>query len=283
MKIARRSSKPRKSATTVLEREEWFFGKIPEDEIVTCFYYEHARSRKDIRELVHWWREKLAALDQAHADTLGERLSREWRWHEEFPSREDAIRTFWSELAQLTDWTCSQLLINFPEFPDVPWQKIRPSKRAEWKRLLTFTRDRYPDGILGGLWRETNQNTLYAIRYNHMRTSLGELVPFSIDWSGGVEKVISAFKKWARKHYSELDLPRKKKPRDTYYESLKQLGVMRLKDKLGSWNVVQRYTHDVLGYKLYGDDHALWRKARLAAVKRMREMFPITFPTSLTH
>lgn len=149
-----------------------------------------------------------------------------------------------------------------------------------------FTRDRYPDGILGGLWPETNQNTLNAIRYNQMRTSLGELVPFSIDWSGGIEKVISDFKKWARKHYSELDLPRKKKPRDTYYESLKQLGVMRLKDKLGSWDAVQNYTRRVLGSqfgKLYGEDHALWRRARLAAIKRRREMFPITFPTSLTH
>jgi hypothetical protein len=282
----RRSSKPRKSATTTLEREEWFFGKVPEDEIVTCFYYEYARSREDIRQLVYSWHEKLAALDQAHADKFGERLSREWRWTEEFPSREDAIRTFWSELAQLTDWTCSQLLINVPEFPDVPWQKIRPSKRAKWKRLLTFTRDRYPDGILGGLWPETNQNTVNAIRYDQMRTSLGELVPFSIDWRGGIEKVISDFKKWARKHYSELDLPRKKKPRDTYYESLKQLGVLRLKDKLGSWNAVQNYTRSVLGSqfgKLYGDDHTLWRKARLAAIKRRREMFPITFPTSLMH
>ena len=280
MKTARRSSKPRKSATTALEREEWFFGKVPEDEILTCFYYEYARSRKDIRELVYCWRERLAALDQAHADTPGERLSREWRWHEEFPSREDAIRRFWSELARLTDSTCSQLLINLPEFPDLPWQKIRPSKRAKWKRLLTFTRDRYPDGILGGLWPETNQNALHAIRYNHMRTSLGELVPFSIDWSGGVEKVIRDFKKWARKHYSELDLPRKKKPRDTYYESLKQLGVMRLKDKLGSWDAVQNYTLKVLGSqfgKLYGENHTLWRKARLAALNAERTCFQSCF------
>src|SRR4030095_7998433 len=98
-------------------------------------------------------------------------------------------------------------------------------------------------------------NTLDAILYDHMRTSLGELVPFSVDWRGGIEKVISDFKKWARKHYAGMDLPRKKKPRDRYYESLKQLGVMRLKDRLGRWNVVQRYARDVLGYNLYGDDH----------------------------
>ena len=279
----RRSSKPRKSATTALEREEWFFGKVPEDEILTCFYYEYARSRKDIRELVYSWREKLADLDKEYADTFDQRLAREWRWTAAYGSREDAIREFWSDLAHLTDWTCSQLLVNLPEFPDVPWQKIRPSKRAKWKRLLTFTRDRYPDGILGGLWPETNQNTLNAILYDHMRTSLGELVPFSIDWRGGVEKVIGDFEKWARKYYSKLKLPRKKKPRDTFYEALKQLGVMRLKDTFGKWDEVQDHTQKALGCRLYGENHAIWRKARLAAMKRVREMFPITFPTSLTH
>ncbi|PYL24333.1 MAG: hypothetical protein DMF44_05455 [Verrucomicrobia bacterium] len=165
---------------------------------------------------------------------------------------------------------------NLPEFPDVRWQKIRPSKRAKWKRLLTVTRDRYPDGISRGLRPETNQNTLNAIRYNHMRTSLEELVPFSIDWRGGIEKVINDFKKWARKHYSELDLTRKKKPRDTYYDSLKQLGVMRLKDKLGSWDAVQNYTRSVLGSqfgKLYGEDHTLWRSSP-PAVTQLRLVRP---------
>jgi len=281
----RRNGKPRKSATTTLEREEWFFGKVPEDEIVTCFYYEYARSREDICELVYRWQKKLA-LDQEYPDTFDQRLTREWIWTVAYGSRETAIQEFWRDLARLTDWVCSRLLVSLPEFPDVPWQKIQPSKRAKWKRQLTFIRDRYPDGMLGGLWPETNQNTLDAIRRDHMRTSRGELVPFSIDWRGGVEKVISYLKKWARKHYAELNLPRKKKPRDTFYESLKQLGVMRLKDRLGSWDEVQNYTRNVLGSQfgeLYGDDHALWRKARLAAIKRIREMFPITFPTSLTH
>jgi len=283
----RRSSKTRKSATTVLECEEWFFGKVPEDEILTCFYYEYARSRKDIRDLVYSWQEKLADLEKAYdaANTWDARVERGGWWDHTFSDVKTATDAFLRELMQLTDSTCSQLLINLPEFPDTPWQRIRPSKRAKWKRLLTFTRDHYPR-ILGGLRRETNQNTLNAIRYNHMRTSFGELVPFCIDWNGGIEKVISDFKKWARKHYSELDLPRKKKPRDTFYESLKQLGVMRLKDKLGSWDAVQNYTRSVLGSqfgKLYGEDHTLWRRARLAAIKRIRDMFPITFPTSLTH
>ena len=264
-------------STDTLEPEEWFFVKVPEDEIVSCFYYEYARERDDIRELVCFWRRNLADLSKAY-DAV--------HTHEKRMARERVTEKFWRELAQLTDSTCSQLLINLPEFPKTPWQKIRPFKRAKCKRLLTFTRDRYPDGILGGLWPETNQNALNAIHYDHMRTSLGELVPFSIDWRGGVEKVISEFETWARKHYAELDLPRKKKPRDTYYESLKQLGVMRLKDKHRSWDAVQNYTRKVLGSqfgKLYGENHTLWRRARLAAIKRIRDMFPITFPTSLTH
>ena len=79
---------------------------------------------------------------------------------------------------------------------------------------------------------------------------------------------------------------KEKTPRRLYRESLKQLGVMRLKDKLGSWDSVQNYTRKVLGSQfgnLYGENHTLWRKARLAAIRRIRDMFPITFPTSLTH
>jgi hypothetical protein len=275
MKVARRSSKRRKSATTALEREEWFFGKVPEDEIVTCFYYEYARSRKDIRQLVYAWREKLSDLEKAYeaANTWEARLERGGWWDHTFTDVKTATNAFWRELMQLTDSTCSQLLINLPEFPDTPWQRIRPARKKKWKNLLKFYN--YLDSIRGGLWPETNQNTLYAIRYNHMRTSRGELVPFSINWNGGVEKVITDFEKWARKHYSTLELPKKKEPRKTYHESLKQLGVIRLKDALGSWNEVQKYTERALGYRLYGDDHALWRKARLSAIKRGREMFPI--------
>lgn len=179
MKIARPAksmgaSKAHQLLTAVLEREEWFFAKVPEDEIITCFYYEYARSRDDICLLVHSWREKLANLNNVY----------------DAASVETATQKFWSELAQLTDATCSQLLINLPEFPKVPWQGIRPSRRTERKRLLTFYK--YLDSIRGGLWRETNQNALHAIRYAHLQTSLGELVPFSIDWRGGVERVILA-------------------------------------------------------------------------------------------
>ena len=266
--------KTREFPTTVLEREEWFFGKVPEDEIITCFYYEYARSRKDIRELVHSWREKLADLEKAYdvANAWKARIARGGWWDHTFKDVNTATNAFRSDLRQLTDSTCSQLLINLPEFPSTPWQKIRPTKRGEWKRLLTFYS--YLDSIRGGLRPESIDKVVIAIRTRNMVTRFGEIGPFFIDWNGCIEKVISDFEKWARKHYSELN--RKKKPRDTYYESLKQLGVMRLKDSLGSWKPIQDYTRKVLGYKLYEDDHALWRKARLVAIKRISEMFPIT-------
>src|SRR5690349_18665672 len=89
------------------EPEEWFFAKVPEDEIVSCFYYEYARERNDICQLVSFWRRTLADLGKARGDL-----------------RDNATEKFWRELAQLTDSACSQLLINLPEFPSTPWQKI---------------------------------------------------------------------------------------------------------------------------------------------------------------
>jgi hypothetical protein len=247
------------------EPEEWFFAKVPEDEIVTCFYYEYSRERDDIRQLVCFWRRNLAdlgkAYDAAHA-------------HEARMAREGVTQKFWRELAQLTDSTCSQLLINLPEFPSAPWQKIRPSRRAKSKHLLSFYDDL--DRIRGGLHEERWGNVRNAIESGDLVTKSGEIVPFLIDWRGGVQKVIIDFENWARKHYASLDLRRKKKARDTYYEKLKQLGVTRLKERLGNWDDVMDYTHKTLGCKLYGDDHALWRKARLSALRRVRDMFPIT-------
>ena len=61
---------------------------------------------------------------------------------------------------------------------------------------------------------------------------------------GGVEKVIDDFEVLARKRWHALK--RKKKPRDTYREWLKQLGVMRLKDKLKSWPAILDYARDEL-------------------------------------
>ena len=262
---SRRQSKTFNFSTAVPEPEEWFFDKVPDDEIVTCFYYEYSRERDDIRELVCFWRRNLADLGKAYDAA---------HTHERRIARERVTRKFWSELAQLTDTTCSQLLINLPEFPSTPWQKIRPSRRAKWKKLLSFYN--HLDNIRGGLWQENWDIVRNAIESGDLVTKSGKIVPFLIDWRGGVQKVIIHFENWARKHYAGLDLPRKKKARDTYYEMLKQLGVMRLKRKLENWDDVQDHTLEVTRNNLYGDDPATWRKARLAAMKRIKTMFPIT-------
>jgi hypothetical protein len=238
------------------EPEEWFFKKVPKDEIVSCFYYEYARERNDICQVVRFWRRTLTDLNKAREDL-----------------RDNAMQKFWRELAQLTDSTCSQLLINLPEFPSRPWQKIRPSRKAKCKHLLSFYDDL--DRIRGGLHEESWNNVRNAIESGYLVTKFGEIVPFLIDWRGGVQKVIIDFENWARKHYTELNLPRKKKPRDTYYECLKQLGVMRLKHELGTWSKAQRHSEKILGFHLYKDDENLWRRARLAAIKRIKTMFPI--------
>jgi hypothetical protein len=277
-KAARKPRIPRKtggSLSSVPELEEWLFETVPKDEIVTCFYYEYARERADIRELVHRWREQLADLGKAYdsANTSEARAARSGRWDETFALGEEHVtHAFLSELAQLTDRTCAQLLINLPEFPTMPWQKIRSSQRAKWKKLLMFYE--YLESIRGGLRQEGWDNVLSAIQTGDLVTKRGEIVPFIIDWDGGVQRVIDAFGVWAGKRWHELK--RKKKSRDTYYESLKQLGVMRLKrSSLRTWEAVQEYVGRARGCTLYGRDHATWRKARLAASKRVKTMFPI--------
>lgn len=254
---SKRRNKTRAPSPPVLDRDEWFFRDVPENEIVTCFYYEYARSRDDVCRLVRSWRVKLADLRKAGDDSN---------------TLEARERKFWSELAQLTDWTCAQLLVNLTQFPDVPWQRLSPSLIDERKTFLKFYA--HLDDIRGGLRRESWNNVLNAMRSGDFATQGGELVPFLIDWQGGCEKVIDDFEAWARRRWREQK--RKKKPRDTYSEWLKQLGVMRLKDKLMSWDRIQDYTYKETGVRLYADDLALWRKARLAAIKRMKGMFPIT-------
>jgi hypothetical protein len=70
-------------------------------------------------------------------------------WDETCANEKTAKERFWRELAELTDSTCSQLLVNFPEFPSKSWQKVPASKRGKWKHLLTFYSDL--DSIRGGL------------------------------------------------------------------------------------------------------------------------------------
>jgi hypothetical protein len=257
-----------------LEREEWFFGKVPKDEVITCFYYEYARSRDDICQLVRSWREKLANLDKAYddANTDEMRMARCGRWDETFASKDKATHEFWGELAQLTDWTCAQLLLNLPQFPDAPWQRLPSWLKAKYKNFLPRFYGRL-ETIRGGLREESWDRVVEAIRCGDFVTKFGEIVPFLIDFRGGVERVIDDFEVWARKRWHALKL--KKKPRETYREWLKQPGVMRLKDKIKTWPAILDYAWDELKYPLYGDDHALWKKARLAAFKRKNNLFPI--------
>lgn len=281
MKKRRMAKTKPPNAGEVLAREEWDFSKVPNPEIETCFYYEYARARDDIRNLVWRWREKFADLDATYdaANTLEARIFRCGRWDEIFATKRSATEAFWRELAVMTDSTCAQLLINLPEFPETPWQNLDPSHPASLKTFLKFYAEL--DGMRGGIREVPWDAVLGAIRGydfgNFVSRGDGELVAFRIDWSrGGVEKVINAFSKWARQRNATLKMgSKKKKPRESRYEHLKQLGAWRLKEKLGSWQAVREHTDKVFGCRLYGADDALWRKARLAAIKRTKEMFPI--------
>ena len=86
-------------STGASEPEEWFFAKVPEDEIVSCFYYEYARERNDICQLFRYWRRTLVELRKAREEL-----------------RDSASEKFWRELARLTDSTCSHCSSIFPNF-----------------------------------------------------------------------------------------------------------------------------------------------------------------------
>jgi len=263
----------------VLARDEWDFSKVPKDEIDTCYYYEYARTRDDIRKFVEHWRGLLKNRCRAYerANTTQARVKRGGWPDETLATKESAINAFWNELSQLTDRTCAQLLINLPEFPSTPWQSFRPSRRAEWKHLLTFYDEL--DRIRGGLHVVPWESAIPQLRYdpdNFITRKDGELVAFRIDWKhGGVEKVIEDFKAWARKRNTALKLGgKKKKPRDSRYEHLKQLGAWRLKEHHGNWGAVHTHTRAAGASDIYADE-TQWRKARLAAMLRSEEMFPI--------
>ena len=276
----RRTAKTKSpSPEEVIAQDEWDFSRVPHDEIETCFYYEYARARDDVRKLVLHWREQFKDLRRAYslANTDEALKIRGWR-DETFANRESARKAFWGALAELTDCTCAQFLNNLPQFPETPWQKLAPLLPEGRKTFLKFYTEL--DGMRGGLREIPWESALWNLKYDFssfVSRKDGELVALRIDWQhGGIEKVISDFSAWARKRNAALKAgEKKKKPRDSRYEHLKQLGVWRLKEKLGSWDVVKKHTCKVLGCKLYGDDDALWRKARLGAIQRTKEMFPI--------
>jgi hypothetical protein len=264
------------NTSELLAQQEWDFSKVSDREIETCFYYEYARARKDIGLLVCHWREQLKDLERAYA-AANTREAREerpgHRWDETFASEESARNAFWRELAAVTDWTCAQLLVNIPDFPQSSWQTLGASLRKEWGEHLTYYR--HLEGIIGGVssctfgraWSVHNGITSLPQR--------SEIACFQIDWRGGVEKVIREFEIFARARYAKLTLPKKKKPRDSSREYLKQLGALRLRTALGSWEAAIRHSKGVLGIGFYGADRAVWSRAAAAAMKRIDGMFPI--------
>lgn len=281
----------------LVAREEWDFTAVPDDEIEACYFYEHARERDDIKNVVKSWRKKLAVrrkefdandalqarLEKSAtedipllrakfgADSLQEKSALEYWQHLKdhlFSSEIRLFRDFGDKMDKLTDMECGNMLMKIEGFPATPWQKLkRAGKRF---RVLTTHSFRH---LKGGI-REYPLYKAISIANGEERIHrTEEVVCLHIDWSGGIEKVLNAFELLARARYSKRK--HKKKPRETFREALKQLGVLRLKRELKKWADVQEHTNTILGCKLYGDDLAVWRKARLASMGRIKSMFPI--------
>jgi hypothetical protein len=249
-----------------LAQEEWYFGKVPDREVETCFYYEYARSRDDIRQLVKLWRERFADPNE-----LEKWWYQNFRNDTYFSKDERAKLEHWRDLAELTDWTSAQMLLNVPDFPECSWQKLNHSFRDKFGTFLSYYS--HLEGIIGGVVPWPLERAISAHRGFESLPKKTEIACFRIDWRGGVEKVIRDFEVLARASYAKLS--KRKKPRDSSRDYLKQLGVMRLKNAYTSWDAVIEHTKHVLGHSLYGGDHAVWSRAATAARKRVAEMFPI--------
>jgi hypothetical protein len=253
-----------------IPRSEWDFRPVPADELETCLHYEYARDNKSIRNTVLRWRtmpEKMvpAIVHRAFVDTV--------------PMRTEGL---WRELKKLTDSTFAQLLINLPQFPETPWQEIPAKTRARCKRLITFYKDL--DAIRSGARLASIED---AIHYSSTPTKNHDVIMFIAAPRGGVEMIIEDITRAVRARYKNSKSKKKhskKKHRRSYREWLKQLGVKRLKDALKTWSAVRDYTQQTIGRALYGDNpakgragenEALWRRARLAAINRTKTLFPI--------
>ena len=132
-----------------------------------------------------------------------------------------------------------------------------------------------------GFWqihnRTTNVWTPPKTPFNTLISNVPELeiIGAAIDWRCGVEKVITDFEAWARKHWKALKV--KKRSRPTYAEALKQLGVWRLHKELKSWPAVKAYMCTnrlpTYGEANNRDDISALRRAGINAGKR--KVFPI--------
>jgi hypothetical protein len=256
---------------TAMIREEWDFRKVPPEELQACFYYEYARASDPITQTVTRWREQIGDLEKAHnaARTVNNTNPRGVAFC-------NALKELVPLIGELYYLEAASYLLAHSCFPKRPWQLLDKADRDGWEKALRFglVIEDEKGGIRRILLSERDLEWFYRASFvSGFAKPSRTYDAFEIDWGGGVEKVIRGFEQWARRRWTRLE--RKKKPRSTYPESLKQLGTMRLYAEFENWVDVQNCLEQ---YGIKFSDVNACCKAGSKASKR--EVFPVKWVES---
>jgi hypothetical protein len=266
----------RKDFPRLPAREEVDFRSVPATQLESCFYYEYARENQPIVECVTRWRKQFGPPEKAWESACS------WSANKRGPNGEkfcEALEELMLLVGKHFFVETAAFLLRRNCFPTTPWQRLRPKDVRLWQHCLGLyvAIDRDAGGFRTIELNMMNLWPFYKARFNTWNRSEVEVLAAELDWRGGVEKIIREFSRWARAHTKNW---LKKKSRRTYQEALKQLGVLRLYDRLKNWPAVKKYMSSQ-GLPNYGridiDDTTALCRAGLAA--RKRKIFPIDIVT----
>jgi hypothetical protein len=167
-----------------LDRNEWYFGECPTDEVDYCWTYEYARESEILRKLVMEWRQ----------NAKGNKL-------EDYQALPDEIAT---EPLGLCVYPF------FPCWPNTPYLSIAPKTRKEWlNRLGMPLPESYFTGgptyeIQARNWsKESTRSMLERFaegRSLSFRHGSIQYVVFNLDWNLHDKELATLFLHWLKQN-----------------------------------------------------------------------------------
>ncbi len=220
-----------KSRSIQLANEEWKFDGVGDDELDACFYYEFARSSKLIRDGIKEWRasvqKQTSSLDRIKLAWKNAPTS-SWNRYKGFCEDEREFAAYgaaWLNNADAdklkpaslcsVDTGLLDFVASFPEFPKVPWQRLRArDKKAsfskDWKLPDTADMEQNPEQAISDstqLLEECDKHDLSAwkmikrtIQHPSNAPNKPGLYLFSISWNYRNDEIARAFETWCQKN-----------------------------------------------------------------------------------
>jgi hypothetical protein len=236
-----KTKQPPKGTRSELDRDEWFFCKIPESELKACFIYEYARELR--------WRSP-AALDRI-VKSEGDRVIR---------VRPERSKLDFGKI--MRDYVPDFLRISNGKFPDISWQKLDQKVRLMlveaankvhpedlFLRDVTITSDALRKSHIS---TETLQWANQPVVDNEYlrETAYGLEIKFNKPDSG----IKRAFAQWLSMERKRRGLAKIKYKRQTgrggFWDRLNGLGALRLVNRY-RWTELVNYTSPKLKNDAY--------------------------------